>query len=102
MHLVQILLPAFGNDGTPMPRERFDRTRQELLDRFGGLTAYTRAPASGLWQEEDGRTMRDDVLVYEVMSEDLDRAWWADYRAALERRFEQIELVVRAQQVERL
>lgn len=41
-------------------------------------------------------------MVYEVMTEQLDRAWWADYRRALEVRFQQEEVVVRAQSMERL
>jgi hypothetical protein len=41
-------------------------------------------------------------VVYEVMVESLDAAWWADYRQALQRRFEQDELVVRAQPMRRL
>jgi len=40
--------------------------------------------------------------VYEVMVESLDRAWWAQYRSRLERRFNQEELVVRAHEIERL
>lgn len=102
MHLVQMLLPAYKNDGTPMPRDCFDRSRDELIDRFGGLTAYSRAPASGMWQEDDGQTVRDDVIVYEVMDEALDRHWWRTYRATLERRFEREEILIRAHQVERM
>ena len=38
----------------------------------------------------------------EVMVESLERAWWAEYRSTLERRFEQRELVVRAFEIEHL
>jgi hypothetical protein len=76
--------------------------RQELTDRFGGLTTYARAPALGLWQETDGPPRRDDIVVYEVMTDVLDRSWWAEYRLDLQRRFEQEELVIRAQGIERL
>jgi hypothetical protein len=102
MYLIQLLLPAFRNDGSPMPRACFDATREELVDSFGGLTAYTRAPASGLWQEDDGHTVHDDIVVYEVMADALDREWWRDYRSRLEQRFGQEEILIRAQQVERL
>lgn len=85
-----------------MPRTCFDSTREELVDSFGGLTAYTRAPASGLWQEDDGRTVHDDIVVYEVMADTLDREWWRRYRSTLEQRFGQEEMLIRAQQVERL
>lgn len=36
------------------------------------------------------------------MAESLDRAWRREYRATLERRFAQDEIVVRAHPVERL
>ncbi|WP_261663869.1 hypothetical protein [Deinococcus sp. Marseille-Q6407] len=43
------------------------------------MTAHTRAPAEGQW-DEGGQTVRDDVTVYEVMVDELDRDWWAGYR----------------------
>ena len=101
MHLVQILLPVTV-DGEPVPRDHFRAVTRELTDRFGGLTAYTRAPASGLWQSPTGSTTADEVVVYEVMVSDLDRAWWSDYRRALEVRFRQEEIVLRVQAIERL
>jgi hypothetical protein len=101
VHLVQLLLPVYDNEGHAMPRELYDTVRRELVDRFGGLTAYTRAPASGLWAD-GGEVDKDDIVVYEVMVDALDRAWWAGYRKVLERRFAQDELMVRALATERL
>ena len=46
--------------------------------------------------------MRDDVVVYEVMVETLDRAWWADCRARLEAQFAQDEIVLRSLAMEQL
>ena len=103
MHLVQILLPLRDPRGDAFPRTHYARVATELTDRFGGLTAYARAPAAGLWQEErSGETRRDDIVVYEVMVDELDAAWWAGYRRELEGRFAQQELVVRAQEIRRL
>ena len=103
MHLVQILLPLRGPDGKAFAREEYTRVAGELTERFGGMTAYSRAPASGLWKEDGGgETAHDDIVVYEVMVEAIDAAWWAGYRRDLERRFEQEELVVRAQEITRL
>lgn len=101
MHLVQLLLPLKDQDGKPFPRSFYRSVRETLTDRFGGLTAYSRAPAEGVWDDGD-EVAHDDIVVYEVMVEDLDRAWWGDYRARLERQFDQEELVVRAEQIERL
>ncbi|WP_199724822.1 hypothetical protein [Noviherbaspirillum saxi] len=63
------------------------------------MTAYNRAPVSGLW-ENDGKTVYDDVVIYEVMSEQLEHAWWRQYRRTLEQHFRQQTLLIRAQAVE--
>jgi hypothetical protein len=97
MHLIQILLPLYDNAGAPLPRELFADVRQELAEAFGGLTAFSRAPAEGLWKE-GGETTRDDIVVFEVMAERLDESWWRAYRDKLERRFRQDEIIIRAQQ----
>jgi hypothetical protein len=91
MHLVQLLLPRYD-----------EAVARELTERFGGMTAYARAPATGAWKPAPGQTVRDDIVVYEVMVETLDRGWWHGYRSELERRFDQDELVIRAHAVERL
>ncbi len=102
MHLVEIFLPVYDNDGRPFARADFDRVRSELARRFGGVTAFSRAPAEGFWKDEEGETSRDDVLIFEVMTEELDRRWWAGYRDELRRHFRQEELVIRATTFERL
>ncbi|WP_375021575.1 hypothetical protein [Agrobacterium sp. CR_3] len=59
------------------------------------------APAEGLWT--DGRQVeRDSIVVIEVMTDELERAWWADFRRALERQLSQAEIVIRVSQVDRL
>jgi hypothetical protein len=102
MHLVQLLLPLYTNAGDPIGEEAFSTVRRELTERFGGVTAYARAPASGLWKTGDGRVHRDDMMMVEVVVEHLDPAWWGVYRTGLERRFEQDSLFVRAIPIERL
>lgn len=96
MHLVQILLPIHDNSQKPFPREDYGRVRQELTERFGGLTVYTRAPAEGLWKQNDIHTSMDDIVVFEVMASDLDASWWREYRHELEARFRQNVIVIRA------
>jgi len=72
-----------------------------MTDMFGGLTAYSRAPAEGLW--ESGRELkRDDLVAVEGMVGSLDRTWWRAYRETLERLFRQDQVVVRAQMYEAL
>jgi hypothetical protein len=60
------------------------------------VTAYTRAPAEGTWEDAGGRPQREDVVVVEVMADELDRSWWRTYARELATRFAQEELIVRA------
>jgi hypothetical protein len=96
MHLVQILLPLYDNDGRALSEELFTTIRSELTERFGGLTAFTSAPAEGLWKSE-GRTHHDEIVVFEVMAATLDAGWWQRYRKTLEERFSQNSIMIRAQ-----
>jgi hypothetical protein len=102
MYLIEILLPRMDNAGHPFPMDAFDHVRQELADHYGGVTAFLRSPASGLWQDDSGILCSDDIVTFEVMSSTLDRTWWQSYRVQLEQRFRQKEIVVRAISFERL
>ena len=102
MFLVEFFLPTFDNDGGHIPRDEFDRVRRELTERFGGVTAFMRSPAMGLWADDTGVVRRDDLVSIEVMTETLDRDWWRSYREQLGRRFRQQEIVMRATSFEAL
>lgn len=102
MYLIQLLLPLYDNDGRPFSRALFAQVRNEFVARFGGMTAFTRAPADGLWQEPGGNAVHDDLVVYEVMTESIEEEWWRGYRSELEQRFRQKSLVVRAQEIQLL
>ena len=102
MYLVQVLVPVYDDQGQRFPVAELERIRSELTQRFGGVTAYTRAPAQGAWRDDEGRVHHDDVVVIEVMVEELDRAWWPAYRTELARRFRQESFVVRATATEAL
>ena len=98
MHLVEILLPLNDNSGRPFGAEKYAAIREHLTDRFGGITAFTRSPAQGT-TTGGGKTVHDDIVVFEVMTETVDTAWWGSYRLQLEREFRQDEIVVRASAV---
>src|SRR4051812_17806644 len=103
MYLVQLLLPLYGRTGRRIPRRQFTELAEQLTRRHGGLTAYVRTPATGLWRPRPGaRTRRDEVVIYEVMVNKLEPRWWAACRRELERSFDQEEVVVRAQPLRRL
>jgi hypothetical protein len=98
MHLIQILLPLYDNAGNAFGEELYVKVRTELTERFGGLTAFTRAPAQGLWRS-DGKTTHDDIVVFEVMAAEIDKEWWANYRLGLEASFRQDTIIIRVQDV---
>ena len=102
MFVVEIFLPLKRKDGADQPRGLFGEVRRELVERFGGLTAFTRAPAEGLWEDPGGRVDRDQIVIFEVMADGLDRDWWTDFRRRLEAMFEQEAIVIRASAVERV
>lgn len=102
VHLVQILLPLHLCDGSDVPAAFFAEVRDELTQRFGGVTAYTRSPATGLWKRPEAEVERDQVIMVEVVVETFDREWWITYRDRLARRFNQEEIHARAIAIERI
>jgi hypothetical protein len=57
-------------------------------------SAVRRPKAPPTW--DGGKTVHDEIIVFEVMAETLDASWWKSYRLQLEREFRQDEIVVRA------
>jgi hypothetical protein len=97
MHLIQLLLPLRDNLGQPFREGLHAEVKTRLEKSFGGLTAYSHSPAEGIWNDS-----HDEILVYEVMVEVLDKAWWGGFRADLESAFRQDEVVIRVLPMERL
>lgn len=96
MQLIEIFLPLNRNDGTPQPATLLHTVREEMIERFGGVTAFTRSPAKGITAEEGDDRAEDDIVVYEVMVQSLDATWWSSYKRQLEQRFQQREILIRA------
>ena len=93
MHVVQLLLPLYDNDGKPFSDAEMAAIREELVARFGGITA-TRTPAEGVWAH-GGKRIRDDIILVEVMTDTLDRDWWRALRVRLEAQLRQETIVIR-------
>jgi hypothetical protein len=102
MYLIQILLPLYDNGGNPFPQRDYSRVRDELTERFGGITAFIRSPAEGLWRETPSQTISDEIVIYEIMTESLEREWWGAYRMELATRFRQEMLIMRALEIQLL
>jgi hypothetical protein len=100
MKLIQIFLPLYDNQKQPYPKALFDKVREDLAQRFGGVTAYVRSPAVGVWENDAGTVCRDDVILFEVMVDHPDRGWWTGMRRRLEGQFSQESILMRATDVE--
>lgn len=99
MHLIRLLLPLRDNDGRDFPATHFSQVRAELTDRFGGVTAFIRAPAVGLWKESAEDVKRDEVVMFEVLADQLDKIWWSLYRKQLQNKFRQDEVLIWASSI---
>src|SRR5918993_5380913 len=99
MVLIQMLLPTRSPEGAAFADDLMRRTREELMERFGGLTAYTRAPATGVWASPEGHVEVDSVVMIEVLSENFEKAWWRAYADTLKGRFRQESIHIRANDV---
>jgi hypothetical protein len=95
MHLIEIFLPLQDNQGAPFAGDDRAQVREHLAEKFGGLTAFTRAPADGT-EKDGGRERRELMVVFEVMTDQLDEDWWSTYRRELEDRFKQDRILIRA------
>jgi hypothetical protein len=102
MYLIQLLLPLHDNQKQPFPRTYFELVREDLTNRFGGVTAFLRSPAVGLWKENSSDINRDEIVMFEVLTDQLDRDWWASYRKELQDKFRQEQLLIWASSVTKL
>jgi hypothetical protein len=41
----------------------------------------------------------DDMVIFEIMTEELDKPWWKQYKKELETTFAQDEIIIRVQKV---
>src|SRR3569623_318044 len=95
MHLIELFIPK------PPSREGLTSLQNMLVQQFGGVTAYSRAPAQGI-DVEGGKKIEDEIIILEVMTDSLDRAWWSSLRGQLERDLKQREILIRVSEVQRL
>jgi hypothetical protein len=102
MYLIQLLLPLHDNDKQVFPSDYVDNVRRTLTERFGGVTAFLRSPALGLWKEGEDELTHDEVVMFEVISSELDSDWWVGYRVELQNKFSQDELLVWASEITKL
>ncbi|MDB6121733.1 MAG: hypothetical protein JWQ71_726 [Pedosphaera sp.] len=102
MKLIQILLPLEDNEGKKFPSEFFANLNKSLVEKFGGLTAHLQSPATGLWATPDEDIAHDQIIIFEIMTEELDKAWWRNLRKELETQLRQRLIIIRVHTVENI
>jgi len=93
MQLIQLFIPIYDSEGNRFADNWFSQIKEKLTKRFGGLTIYQRAPASGLWKQATPKTTADQIIIYEVMAESLDMTFWKSYKTSLEEQFKHQNLL---------
>jgi hypothetical protein len=99
VQLVQILLPLADNHGRAFAPGMFEALKDELAERYGGVTAFAQAPAQGRWAPDGAVPSEEDVVVFEVMVEKLRADEWLARRRDLEMRFRQERVVIRYMEI---
>lgn len=95
----EILLPLNYNDGSEIEAEKFDRTADELCDRFGGVTQDT-VRVTGAWKY--GGTRYRDIL-YRIRIDTTDRAaktFLKDNKETWKARFQQLDIWITSHEID--
>lgn len=92
--IYEIYLPLTYNDGSIIEDEKFRLTRDELVDRFGGLTNTPPGfPLQGWWHSPQG-VVADNIVIWRVVTQDDDDVFFLEYQQMLEQRFIQKKVYI--------
>lgn len=95
-----IYLPLQYNNGEWIEDAKFEQTRSELFERFGGLTYIMREfPLRGIWGQ-DSQVYQDFIVIYTVIdfsSSEETTHFFVEYKEILKFRFEQEEILITVQ-----
>lgn len=99
---VQLFIPLQDENGKPFPQKYLNALSTELKEKFGGLTVYSRSPATGQWKADAEKTQTDQLIIYEVLLSNPDNSYWTKLKTRLEKQFDQEELLVLITKVQKL
>jgi hypothetical protein len=100
--LIQIFLPLYDNVGKSFPPDEYKHIQLLLTEKFNGVTVYQRAPAKGLWKEDETSIVRDDLVIYEVVAETLEQSFWTALKDRLLKQFRQEAIMIRCAEIQLL
>lgn len=64
MHIVQVLLPIYDNDGQVFEQALYLDVNTAFTERCDGVTAYVHSPAEGAWQGPSGAKRHDEIVIF--------------------------------------
>jgi hypothetical protein len=90
----EILLPLRFNDGSPVPDDAWNQTREEIVARFDGVSVQPDT-ITGIWVHE-GTRYEDALVRFTVDVEDTpdNRQFFVEWKPTLLARFQQIEIYI--------
>ena len=96
----ETLLPLRRNDGAPIPRQLFNETVKELIDRFGAVSPETQV-IKGQWRQHE-QTHSDQMVRVFVDVPDTPENWefFLKLKEALKSRFEQTEIWITSYRID--
>lgn len=99
MHLIELFLPLYDSQGNRFPEKIFADLKNELTEKFGGLTIHSKAPATGLWKPANDKPIKDTIVIYEIMTDNIDEDDWQRWKKQLQNDLEQDEIMIRSTQI---
>ena len=90
----EILLPLRHNDGRPISDDKLNQTREELVNRFEGVSVQPQSILE-IWLHE-GKRYEDTSVRLTVDVEDTpeNHQFFLEFKAILLTRFEQLEIYI--------
>ncbi|MDP3025846.1 MAG: hypothetical protein Q8O10_09995 [candidate division Zixibacteria bacterium] len=89
-----IYLPLTYNDGTAIESHKFELTRKELLEKFGGFSVLRASDLVEGWWQFGERIIRDDIRIFRVVTDKDDEPFWKEYKERLKTRFVQKDILI--------
>ena len=95
-----MLLPLIHNDGWRVDPAKHERTREELVARFGAVSQLP-ATVRGVWVHEGQRYEEDFIRLFvDVPDTQANRKFFVRLKATLLERFEQLEIYIASYSVD--
>ena len=93
--LFQIFLPLYNVEGEAFSKDLFDDFSKQFSEQFGGITAFSRSPVTGIWKKDGNDSEKDTLIIYEVIADHYDKQYWSATKSVLKHKFSQDEILIR-------